>query len=282
MELISFIADKRKICRELNKDEGVVHMILCHIYDIEPSSLYLHYYKEINKDVINSFETYFTPYLNDSYPLQYLLGYTYFYGLKLEVNSNVLIPRSETEELVEKVLKDHQNILDSLVIADIGTGSGAIALALKHNRKQDKVIACDISLSALEVAKRNAQRLGLELEFKQSNLLDTLIKENVKVDIIVSNPPYIAEDDIEVADLVKKHEPHLALYAKEQGLACYKEILEKCKKVLKPQGKIYFEIGYKQKDAIHKIVQDLDISSNIECYQDIYGNDRIIKILLKN
>ena len=130
MNLISFIADKRKICRESNKDEGVVHMILCHIYGIEPSSLYLHYYKEIDNDSI------FIPYINDTYPLQYLMGYTYFYGLKLDVNSNVLIPRSETEELVDKVLKDHKDYDKSLTIVDVGTGSGAIALAIKKCEKK--------------------------------------------------------------------------------------------------------------------------------------------------
>ena len=118
MNIISFIADKRKICRESNKDEGVVHMILCHIYGIEPSSLYLHYYKEIDNDSISLFDTYFIPYINDTYPLQYLMGYTYFYGLKLDVNSNVLIPRSETEELVDKVLKDHKDHDKSLTIVD--------------------------------------------------------------------------------------------------------------------------------------------------------------------
>lgn len=278
MNLISFIADKRKICRESNKDEGVVHMILCHIYGIEPSSLYLHYYKEIDNDSISLFDTYFIPYINDTYPLQYLMGYTYFYGLKLDVNSNVLIPRSETEELVDKVLKDHKDHDKSLTIVDVGTGSGAIALAIKNSRKNDKVIACDIFLGALKVAKDNAKRLDLDIEFKQSDLLSSLIKEEIKVDIIVSNPPYIAEDDEEVGELVKKYEPSLALYAKENGLACYKKILQDCKKVLNPNGKIYFEIGYKQKEDIFNLVKELSLNASVESFKDIYGNDRIIKI----
>lgn len=278
MNLISFIADKRKICRESNKDEGVVHMILCHIYGIEPSSLYLHYYKEIDNDSISLFDTYFIPYINDTYPLQYLMGYTYFFGLKLDVNSNVLIPRSETEELVDKVLKDHKDIDKSLTIVDVGTGSGAIALSLKSNRQNDQIIACDISSGALKVAASNAKKLNIEVEFLQSNLLTSLIEKDIKVDIIVSNPPYIAENDEEVGELVKKYEPSLALYAKENGLACYRKILEDCKKVLNPSGKIYFEIGYKQKEDIFRLVKELSLSANVECFKDIYGNDRIIKI----
>jgi len=277
MNLISFIADKRKICREMNKDEGVVHMILCHIYGIEPSSLYLRYYEEINDSNIKLFDTYFLPFISDSYPIQYLMGYTYFYGLKIEVNPNVLIPRSETEELVDLVLKDNID-KDNLVIADIGTGSGAIALSLKSKRKNDKIFACDISMQALNVAKKNAKNLDLKLEFIQGNLLDELISKNIKVDIIVSNPPYIAEDDLEVADMVKKYEPNLALFAKENGLACYKEILEKCSKVLNKNGKIYFEIGYKQKDDILQIISSLYPNSKVEVFKDIYQNDRMIKI----
>ena len=277
MNLISFIADKRKICREINKDEGVVHMILCHIYGIEPSSLYLRYYEEINDSNIKLFDTYFLPFISDLYPIQYLMGYTYFYGLKIEVNPNVLIPRSETEELVDLVLKDNID-KDNLVIADIGTGSGAIALSLKSKRKNDKIFACDISMQALNVAKKNAKNLDLKLEFIQGNLLDELISKNIKVDIIVSNPPYIAEDDLEVADMVKKYEPNLALFAKENGLACYKEILEKCSKVLNKKGKIYFEIGYKQKDDILQIISSLYPNSKVEVFKDIYQNDRMIKI----
>lgn len=277
MNLISFIADKRKICREINKDEGVVHMILCHIYGIEPSSLYLRYYEEINDSNIKLFDTYFLPFISDLYPIQYLMGYTYFYGLKIEVNPNVLIPRSETEELVDLVLKDNID-KDNLVIADIGTGSGAIALSLKSKRKNDKIFACDISMQALNVAKKNAKNLDLKLEFIQGNLLDELISKNIKVDIIVSNPPYIAEDDLEVADMVKKYEPNLALFAKENGLACYKEILEKCSKVLNKNGKIYFEIGYKQKDDILQIISSLYPNSKVEVFKDIYQNDRMIKI----
>lgn len=282
MNLISFIADKRKICKEKNKDEGVVHMILCHIYGIEPSSLYLHYYKEIDNNVINNFDTYFVPYINETYPLQYLMGYTYFYGLKISVTPSVLIPRSETEELVDLVIKDHKNNEEKLTICDIGTGSGAIALAIKSQRINDEVIACDISKDALSVAIENSNNLNLNIEFKESDLLDQLIKENKKVDIIVSNPPYISYQDDEIDELVKKFEPSLALYAKEDGLACYHQILRDCKKVLKPYGKIYFEIGYKQKDGILNLVKELNLNAQVESYKDIYGNDRIIKIIFND
>ncbi len=282
MNLISFIADKRKICRENNKDEGVVHMILSHIYGIEPSSLYLHYYQEIDETNIALFETFFSPYITDSYPLQYLMGYTYFYGLKLEVDSNVLIPRSETEELVDRFIKEHKEYTMPLTIADIGTGSGAIALSIKNNRKQDRVIACDISNNALNVARRNAENLHLEIEFYQGNLLDKLIEKNIKVDVILANPPYIDKNDNEVAEIVKKYEPEIALFAKQNGLACYIEILNKCKQILNPFGKIYFEIGYKQKESIINIVNGMYPNASIICYKDIYENDRIIKVIFND
>lgn len=282
MNLISFIADKRKICRENNKDEGVVHMILSHIYGLEPSSLYLRYYQDIDEINITLFETYFSPYITNSYPIQYLMGYTYFYGLKLEVNSNVLIPRSETEELVDRFIKDHKEYTIPLVVADIGTGSGAIALSVKSNRNQDRIIASDISSAALEVAKRNAKNLNLEVEFIQGNLLDKLIEKNIKIDVILSNPPYIDENDNDVAEIVRKYEPSIALFAKQEGLACYIEILNKCKEVLNPFGKIYFEIGYKQKESIINMVNAMYPSANVVCYKDIYDNDRIIKIVFND
>ena len=153
-------------------------------------------------------------------PVQYIVGNVDFYGLNIKVNENVLIPRFETEELVDKTIKYINNYFDNkLDIVDIGTGSGAIAIILKSNLDCN-MDAVDISKEALGVAKENARRLNTEINFYLGDLLEPL---NKKYDVIISNPPYIAYDE-EIEEIVKNNEPHLALYAENDGLKCYENI----------------------------------------------------------
>lgn len=180
-------------------------------------------------------------------PVQYIVGNVEFYDLTLKVNSNVLIPRFETEELVDKVIK----MANSFVyprIADIGTGSGAIALTLKKHLNCE-MVATDISLEALKVAQINAKENALDIEFKEGNLLEPLVG---KFDIIVSNPPYIAYDE-EIMDIVKNNEPHLALYAKNSGLYYYEKMLKNIQKYMNKGGLVAFEIGANQGEALKRL-----------------------------
>ena len=206
-------------------------------------------------------------------PVQYIVGNVDFYDINLLVNENVLIPRFETETLVEKTINYAKELTEPLDILDIGTGSGAIAITLaKH--LSCHVLATDISKEALETAKTNSKRNNVQIEFKQSDILKNV---QGKFDIIISNPPYIAKDEV-IDDLVKDNEPHLALYAEEDGLYFYRNILENVKPYLKEKSLIAFEIGMTQSAAITKIAQNYLPHAKIITEKDLTGKDRYIFI----
>ena len=209
--------------------------------------------------------------LEQGIPVQYIVGNVEFYGNIIEVNENVLIPRFETEELVDRVIKRLKN-KNNLDIVDLGTGSGCIAISLAENLNGN-VDAVDISKDALEVAKKNAINNNVNINFYLGDMLNPL---NKKYDLIISNPPYIAYDE-EIMDIVKNNEPHLALYADNEGLYYYEQILKNVKDYLKKDYLIAFEIGYKQAKKIELLShQYLNCSVTIE--KDLYGKDRYIFI----
>lgn len=211
--------------------------------------------------------------LKEGKPVQYIVGNVDFYDVNLLVNENVLIPRFETETLVEKTINYAKELTEPLDILDIGTGSGAIAITLaKH--LSCHVLATDISEEALETAKSNSKRNNVQIEFKQSDILKNV---QGKFDIIISNPPYIAKDEV-IDDLVKDNEPHLALYAEEDGLYFYRNILENVKPYLKEKSLIAFEIGMTQSAAITKIAQNYLPHAKIITEKDLTGKDRYIFI----
>ena len=206
-------------------------------------------------------------------PVQYIVGNVDFYDVNLLVNENVLIPRFETETLVEKTINYAKELTEPLDILDIGTGSGAIAITLaKH--LSCHVLATDISEEALEIAKINSKRNNVQIDFKQSDILKNV---QGKFDIIISNPPYIAKDEV-IDDLVKDNEPHLALYAEEDGLYFYRNILENVKPFLKEKSLIAFEIGMTQSAAITKLAQNYLPHAKIITEKDLTGKDRYIFI----
>ena len=204
-------------------------------------------------------------------PVQYIVGNVDFYGNIIEVNENVLIPRFETEELVDRVIKRLKDKIN-LDIVDLGTGSGCIAIALAKNLNC-VVDAVDISNNALEVAKKNACDNNVNINFYLGDMLEPL---NKKYDLIISNPPYIAYDE-EIMNIVKYNEPSIALYADNGGLYYYEQILKKCAKYLKKNSLIAFEIGYKQAEAIKKIAYKY-LDCDVEIEQDLQGKDRYIFI----
>ena len=213
--------------------------------------------------------------LQKGIPVQYIVGNVDFYGNIFNVNKNVLIPRFETEELVEKTIKYIKKYLDKKVdIVDIGTGSGCIAITLKKNLDCN-VDAVDISKEALEVAKENALRLDADINFINGDLLKPLTK---KYDVIISNPPYIAYDDTEIMDIVKNNEPHLALFASNNGLQCYEDILKEAKNHLNDKSIIAFEMGYKQTNDIKMIAEKYFPKAIIKVEKDLQNKDRFIFI----
>ncbi|MGT2785270.1 peptide chain release factor N(5)-glutamine methyltransferase [Streptococcus merionis] len=210
--------------------------------------------------------------LKNHRPAQYILGYAPFAGMELKVDERVLIPRPETEELVELILAE--NSQKTLKVLDLCTGSGAIALALKKGSPEWSVLASDISEKALEVAIENANVQNLSVRFMLSDLFDAI---SGKFDIIVSNPPYIAyEDREEVGVNVLASEPHLALFAKEDGLAIYRQIIDKASAHLTRNGKLYFEIGYKQGKAVSHLLTEHFPKSRVRILQDQFGKDRMV------
>ena len=207
-------------------------------------------------------------------PAQYIIGHTDFYGMQLTVDERVLIPRPETEGLVEIILDENHE--ENLSVLDIGTGSGAIALALSKNRPDWSVTAVDISQEALELASENAKNQNLQIFLKKS---DCFTEISEKYDIIVSNPPYISrEDESEVGLNVLHSEPHLALFADEDGLAIYRRIAEDAKDYLKDGGKIYLEIGYKQGHSVPELFRKNLPDKRVRTLKDQFGQDRMVVI----
>ena len=212
-------------------------------------------------------------------PVQYILGSVNFYGLELMVNEDVLIPRFETEELVENTIKlINAKFKDKkLNILDLCTGSGAIGLRLKKEYPNNDITLSDISGKALVVASKNSENLGLDCKIINSDLFE---KINEKYDVIISNPPYI-KDNEEIEDIVRNNEPHIALYAGPEGLDFYDRILKDIKDYLNEDFIIAFEIGETQKQDVSKLAHKyLD---NIEVYskEDLSGKDRMIFIVNK-
>ena len=207
-------------------------------------------------------------------PAQYIIGQADFYGMQLKVDDRVLIPRPETEELVELILAENSE--ENLKVLDIGTGSGAIALALAKNRAAWSVTAADISQEALDLASENAKNQKLNIFFKKS---DCFAEISEKYDIIVSNPPYISrEDELEVGLNVLYSEPHLALFADEDGLAIYRRIAEDAKYHLKDGGKIYLEIGYKQGQSVPDLFRKHLPEKRVRTLKDQFGQDRMVVV----
>ena len=207
-------------------------------------------------------------------PAQYIIGRADFYEMQLKVDERVLIPRPETEDLVELILAENHE--ENLSVLDIGTGSGAIALALSKNRPDWSVTAADISQEALELASENAKNQNLQIFFKKS---DCFTEISEKYDIIVSNPPYISrEDESEVGLNVLYSEPHLALFADEDGLAIYRRIAEDAKYHLKDGGKIYLEIGYKQGQSVPELFRKYLPEKRVRTLKDQFGQDRMVVV----
>ena len=207
-------------------------------------------------------------------PAQYIIGHAEFFGMQLKVDERVLIPRPETEELVELILAE--NLKENLKVLDIGTGSGAIALALAKSRPDWTITASDISQDALDLASKNAEIQNLNIFLKKSDCFSEI---SSKYDIIVSNPPYISRrDESEVGLNVLHSEPHLALFADEDGLAIYRRISEEVKNYLGDGGKIYLEIGYKQGQSVPELFRKHISEKRVRTLKDKFGQDRMVVV----
>ncbi len=219
--------------------------------------------------------------LEQQEPIQYIIGETEFYGLMFKVNPDTLIPRPETEELVEWIIKNHsvQNQDAQLNILDIGTGTGCIAISLAKHLPNAKVYALDVSKNALEVARQNAENNNVSVQFINDDILNSNgFKSDFKFDIIVSNPPYVRQlEKQEIKPNVLNHEPHLALFVDDHDpLLFYRAICEFSTIYLKEKGTLYFEINQYLGKEMVDLMQTFSFK-NVELKQDLFGNDRMVK-----
>jgi len=209
-------------------------------------------------------------------PLQYALGKVNFYGNEFFIDERVLIPRFETEELVENTINYINEYFTSPVdIIDLGCGSGVIGLTLEKKVSTKSVDLIDISDDALEVANKNCGKLNSSANLIKSDMFSSVEK---KYDVIISNPPYIKEKE-EIEEIVKNNEPHLALYAGPDGLDCYRKILSTIKSHMKERCLVAFEIGYLQKEKICALIEEYLEEVTIICKKDLSEKDRMIFIL---
>jgi len=259
---------------EIENPQLNAELIIAHFCKIKRLELNLFTNKAISEDIINLIEEAVKRRI-DHEPIQYILGETEFYGYKILVNNSVLIPRPETELLVEKIIEKEEKIEN---ILEIGTGSGAIAIALAKNLNYVHISATDISKIALETARYNAKINNTEINFFNSDIFE---KVNNQYDLIVSNPPYIPKQDfVELPIEVRDYEPYTALVAEDHGLSFYNKILSNAKEYLTKSGTIYFEIGYDQAEKIVEIANRNGFNK-IEVFKDLNGFDRIVRISIK-
>lgn len=231
-------------------------------------------FDSIDDNIINKFNEMFNLYLYENKPIQYLIGYSSFYGYDFTVNEDVLIPRYETEELVENILYRYDTHFagKKVDVCDLATGSGCIAITLSLEEPNMKVVASDISFHALEVAKLNNSKLGANVEFLQGDMLKPF--EGRKFDIFVSNPPYIPENE-DVMSLVKDNEPNIALFGGSDGMKFYRIILSGVKPLLKEKALIAFEHGYDKKDEMISLANLYFPGCKVEVLKDLEGKDRM-------
>ncbi|MCL4122691.1 UNVERIFIED_CONTAM: hypothetical protein GTU68_046590 [Idotea baltica] len=259
--------------------------------NLNKSDVFLEPNQEISENNMSYFKNIITS-LNQDRPIQYIIGNTEFYGLKLKVNESVLIPRPETEELVEWIITDtksntNNDIYPTKNILDIGTGSGCIAISLAKNLPKSKLHAIDISNKAIEIANENAKMNNVNIIFSTQDILnitsDFANSTSTKYDIIVSNPPYVRElEKQEIKNNVLHHEPHTALFVSDSNpLLFYDKIAEFAIEHLSLNGKLYFEINqYLYSESINLLKQKG--FERVELRKDIFGNKRMLKASLKS
>ena len=264
---------------ENDQNSNVVKVLLYHLVEIEPHELYMKMNDVMEEQLIQQLQLKIDLYLQ-GVPVQYINGVETFFARKFIVNQDVLIPRYETEELVEQILyriDDYFQDEDIIDVVDVGTGCGAIAISLDLEEKRTKVFATDISSHALEIAKQNNKELQANVRFLQGDMLEPLIEGNMKFDIFVSNPPYIPKQQV-IQNVVKDNEPHIALFGGEDGLYFYRKIFKDVSKLLKDKALLAFEIGYDQKEDLEREVRKHFIDDDFEIIKDMNGKDRMLFI----
>ena len=268
------------LLRRQGKEESLARFLLMYMLDESPQLFSNSLSEQLSKENEEKYFSLIEKHIKEDMPLSHLVGFEYFYDRKFKVTKDVLSPRMETEELIYKVIEYVKATnKNNLKILDLCTGSGIIAITLKKelDRITIDVVASDISEEAIEVAKENAQSHDATIKFIKSDIFNNI---DDKFDIIVSNPPYIdRKDEVTMQDNVLKYDPHLALFAEEEGMYFYRNIVEQSANYLNENGVIFFEIGYDQKN---KIIELADMNGyHAEVYKDINCRYRMAFLVRK-
>lgn len=262
------------ILRRQDKEESLAKFLLMYMLDETAEQFSNKLSEELSVEQENRYFDLINKNINEDTPLSHLVGFDYFYDRKFKVTKDVLSPRMETEELIYKVLEYiKKSKKDSFRILDLCTGSGIIAITLKKEivEKYTEIVASDISEKALSIAIENANNNNANITFIKSDLFDNI---SGKFDLIISNPPYISyKDKITIKDSVLNYDPHLALFAEEDGIYFYRKIIENANQYLENDGTIFLEIGYDQKEKILELGKSNNFITTV--YKDINGKDRI-------
>lgn len=265
----SFLVDK-------GREETAARIVMQHILGTSYSEVMLHLQDVLTAEQKEKFKDLIEEHASGR-PVQYCVGSEEFYGRSFIVDESVLIPRPETEELVLGTINRMNKIFDhqALKLADIGTGSGAIAISMKLECPELTVVATDLSEAALTTAQKNAQRLAADIDFRLGDLTKPLA--GGKFDIVLSNPPYIAFDEAkEMSSTVLEHEPHSALFAEEDGLILYRKLAEQLPHLMNKPAFIGLEIGYTQGEQVAQFFKTSFPQATISVEKDINGKPRMI------
>ena len=266
------------LLRRQDKEESLAKFLLMYMLDETAEQFSNKLSEELSVEQKNRYFDLINKNINEDTPLSHLVGFDYFYDRKFKVTKDVLSPRMETEELIYKVLEYiKKSKKDSFRILDLCTGSGIIAITLKKEivEKYTEIVASDISEKALSIAIENANNNNANITFIKSDLFDNI---SGKFDLIISNPPYISyKDKITIKDSVLNYDPHLALFAEEDGIYFYRKIIENAVHYLSKDGVIFFEIGYDQKEKIFELGKNNNFITTV--YKDINDRDRIAKLI---
>ncbi|MGM9968633.1 MAG: peptide chain release factor N(5)-glutamine methyltransferase [Rummeliibacillus sp.] len=263
--------------RDKGREEIAARLLLQHVLKKSYTELLVSMHDEIEEEDCRTYWQMVESHAQGM-PIQYIIGEEEFYGRTFQVNESVLIPRPETEELILEATKRIKRLFGAqptIKLADIGTGSGAIAITMKKEIPTLQVTATDISSDALKVAKKNAKLLNAEIHFEEGDLTVPISQQ--KWQVVLSNPPYIAyEEAAEMSEVVLEHEPHTALFAEDDGLALYKRLAKNLPSLMTKPSFIGVEIGYAQGPAVAALFKENFPQANVEIIKDINGKNRMV------
>lgn len=277
------MASYRQVLREAKErlyaagqGEQAAQLLMLELANLEAHNLYMEYDEEVPQDLLEAFEAGIRR-MEQGEPLGHVLGFEWFYGYRFKVNPDVLIPRPETEELVANILAAYDECFDGqdVDVIDVGTGSGAIAIALRKEEAHLQVTASDISEQAVAVARKNAADNAADMTFLTGDMLEPFIEAGIRCDILVSNPPYIPVHE-QMEHSVVDFEPHVALFGGEDGLKFYREIFANAHRVIKEKAILAFEMGYDQGERLRALAKEHFPDARVEIIKDLSGKNRML------